>query len=526
MGVAILAELALQDISGIQLTKFHLKAIGVVCCIVFTALNLFSVKHASRLQTILVALLLAILLLFIVTGTKSIRLPRYENFLQKGWVAVFATAGLAFVSYGGLTKVASIAEEVRHPGKNLPLGMTMAWFIVTLLYLAVVGVTVGDVDGPDLAVSLLPISDAASKSMGTFGYLVLSVAAMAAFVTTANGGVLAASRSPLAMSRDQLLPAFLARINKRFGTPHSGVLLTGLFMIAAIVFLDIEPLIKTASTLMIILFILDNASVIIMRESRIQSYRPLFRSPLYPYAHIAAILAYAALIIDMGMVPLSISAGFVILSAAWYLLYVSKRVKRASAVMHIVERVTDKAIRTVTLEDELRDILLERDNVIEDRFDQLIRQCEIEDVEGPRTSEEVLRRAAEILAERLGLDESVLFEKFQQRETESSTVIQPGLAIPHIIVDGENKFEILLVRAKDGIRFPQSPEPVRVMFILAGSKDQRNYHLRALMAIAQIVQEKRFEDRWLAARGPEGLRNLILLSTRPRDTAPPSAPQS
>ncbi len=526
VGVAILAELALQDISGVQLTKFHLKVIGVVCCIVFTALNLFSVKHASRLQTILVALLLAILLLFIVTGTKSIRLPRYEDFLQKGWAAVFATAGLAFVSYGGLTKVASIAEEVRQPGKNIPLGMTMAWFIVTLLYLAVVAVTVGDLDGSDLAVSLLPISDAASKNLGTFGYLLLSVAAMAAFVTTANGGVLAASRSPLAMSRDQLLPPFLARINQRFGTPHSGVLLTGLFMVAAIVFLDIEPLIKTASTLMIILFILDNASVIIMRESRIQSYRPLFRSPLYPYIHIAAILAYAALIVDMGVVPLSISAGFVILSAAWYLLYVSKRVKRASAVMHIVERVTDKAIRTVTLEDELRDILLERDNVIEDRFDQLIRSCEIEDIEGPRTSEEVLHRAAAVLSERLGLDESVLFAKFQQRETESSTVIQPGLAIPHIIVDGENKFEILLVRAKDGIRFPQSPKPVRVMFILAGSKDQRNYHLRALMAIAQIVQEKRFEDGWLAARGPEGLRNLILLSTRPRDTAPPSAPQS
>ena len=114
-------------------------------------------------------------------------------------------------------------------------------------------------------------------------------------------------------------------------------------MIAAIIFLDIEALVKTASTLMILLFMLDNASVIIMRESKIQSYRPLFRSPLYPYLHIFAIVAYAALIIDMGVVPLSISAGFVVLSAAWYVLYVSKRVRRASAVMHIVERVTDKA---------------------------------------------------------------------------------------------------------------------------------------------------------------------------------------
>ncbi len=519
-GMAILIELTVQEVFEVRLQAIHLKTIGVVCCAVFTILNIVSVKHAGRLQVLLVAALLAILVVFILTGAETIKLVRYEGFLQKGWAAVLATAGLAFVSFGGLTKVASIAEEVRHPGRNLPLGMTLAWFVVALLYLAVVAITVGAVDGPELAASLMPISLAASKATGTFGYMLLSFAAVAAFVTTANGGILAASRSPLAMSRDQLVPAFLARVNKRFGTPHSGVLLTGTFMIAAVVFLDIETLVKTASTLMIILFILDNASVIVMRESKIQSYRPLFRSPLYPYLHILAIVAYALLIVDMGRVPLSICGGFVVLSAAWYGLYVSKRVKRASAVMHIVERVTDKAIKTVTLENELRDILIERDNIIEDRFDQLIKNCEIIDVEDMQTSEDILRRAAEILAGRLDLDEFVLYEKFLRREAEGGTVIQPGLAIPHIIIEGSNKFDVLLVRAKDGIRFSYAKEPVRVMFILAGSKDQRNYHLRALMAIAQIVQEKQFEEKWLRARDTEGIRNLILLSARQRDQSP------
>ncbi len=524
VGMAILVEIVVQEALGVRLTSIHLKIIAVLCCATFTVLNIVSVKHTSRLQVVLVAALLAILLMFILAGSNTVRLARYEGFLDKGWAAVFATAGLAFVSFGGLTKVASIAEEVRHPGKNLPLGMVLAWFVVSILYFAVVGVTVGSVDGAELPISLMPISVAAGKSLGAFGYVLLSLAAIAAFVTTANGGILAASRSPMAMSRDQLLPVFLARVNKRFGTPHSGVLFTGIFMIAAIILLDIEALVKTASTLMIILFFLDNASVIIMRESKIQSYRPSFRSPLYPYIHIFAIVAYAALIVDMGVVPLSIAAGFVVLSAAWYALYVSKRVRRASAVMHIVERVTDKAIKTVTLENELRDILIERDNIIHDRFDQLIRDCEILDIEGPQTSETVLRRAATLLARRQTLDEYVLIEKFLHRERESSTVIQPGLAIPHIIVEGQNKFDVLLVRARDGIRFSQAPDPVRIMFILAGSKDQRNYHLRALMAIAQIVQEKSFEEKWLAARGIEGLRNLLLLSGRQRDTGPESRP--
>ena len=186
--------------------------------------------------------------------------------------------------------------------------------------------------------------------------------------------------------------------------------------------------------------------------------------------------------------------------------------------MHIVERVTDRELKTVTLENELRDILLERDEIIEDRFDQLIKRCEILDIKGSKSAEQVFREVSTILAGRLDTNEYVLFEKFLHREAEGGTVVQPGFAIPHIVVEGEEKFDVLLVRAVDGIDFPHAPDPVRIMFVLAGSKDERNYHLRALMTIAQIAQEKQFEQLWLAARDTESIRNLILLSTRKRDT--------
>ena len=527
VGIAVLVEVVLRRVFPTQLEPWHLKAIAALCCIGFTALNIFSVKLTSRFQVLLVGILLTILTLFVLFGAGSVEAVRYKGFLEKGWAAVFATAGLVFISFGGLTKVASIAEEVKHPGRNLPLGMILAWLVVTVFYIGVIVITIGVldkqelvkvVDGAEQANTYVPISLSASKFMGLPGFVILGFAAIAAFVTTANGGILAASRSPLAMSRDRLLPPLLAHINSRFKTPHISILLTGGFMIAAIVFLDIVVLVKTASTLMIILFILDNASVIIMRESRIQSYRPMFRSPLYPYIHIFAIIAYSVLIIDMGLVPLLITAGFIGLSAAWFWLYVYRRVSRASAVMHVVERVTDRELKTVTLENELRDILLERDDIIGDRFDELIRECEILDVQGEENAEKIFRQVSAILAERLGTNEFVLFEKFLHREAEGGTVVQPGFAIPHIVVEGENKFDILLVRARDGINFPHAPDPVRIMFVLAGSKDERNYHLRALMAIAQIAQEKHFEQRWLAARDTQGLRNLILLSTRKRDT--------
>jgi APA family basic amino acid/polyamine antiporter len=520
VGMAVLIEVVLHEAFGVRMVSWHLKVFGVFCCLGFVAINIVSVKHTSKFQVWLVGILLVLLAFFVISGAGHMQAARYKGFLDKGWFAIFATAGLVFVSFGGLTKIASITEEVKNPGKNLPFGMILAWAVVAFFYVAVIAVTVGLVDGEELSVSLMPISLAAGTFLGAAGFAVLGVAAIAAFITTANGGILAASRYPMAMSRDQLLPPVLGRVSERFATPHLSVLLTGAFMICAIAFLELEVLVKTASTLMLILFILVNVSVIIMRESRIQSYRPKFRSPLYPYIHILAIGAYGALIVDMGWVPLSITAGFVGLSAGWYGLYVRRRVSRASAVMHIVERVTARELKSVTLENELRDILLERDDVIEDRFDRLIRDCDILDIEGQKDAEVVFKDVSAILAAKLQSNEYVLLEKFLHRETEGGTVVQPGLAIPHIVVEGEHAFEVLLVRARDGITFRGTPDPVKIMFVLAGSRDERNYHLRALMAIAQIAQEKGFEQRWLAARDTETIRNLILLSARKRDTNP------
>ncbi|MHC4759097.1 MAG: amino acid permease [Planctomycetota bacterium] len=520
VGMAILVEVVLQLFFEIQLSPWHIKTIAVVCCIGFTILNAVSVKQTSRFQSLLVIILLLILAFFVFSGLGVVKVTRLEGFLAKGWPAIFATSGLVFISFGGLTKVVSVAEEVKQPSKNLPLGMILSWIVVTFFYLCVVFVTVGVLDSNELSESLLPISTAANKTVGLVGFVFLSMAAIAAFLTTANGGILAASRSPMAMSRDKLLPTALARINKRFHTPQISIMITGGFMTTAIVLLDLEDLIKTASTLQLILFTLVNASVIIMRESKIQSYRPQFRSPLYPYIYIIAILAYIALIINMGKVPLFISGLFVTFSIAWYFVYVHRRVKRASAAMHVVERVTDRQLKTVTLENELRDILLERDEIIEDRFDLLIRHCEIIDFEEKIKAQQVFQNVSEILEKKLDISGYVLLEKFLQREKEGGTVIQPGFAIPHIIVEGQDKFEIVVVRASHGIEFPEVSELVKIMFVLAGSKDERNYHLRALMAIARIAQEKDFEKRWFTAKGIEGIRNLILLSARKRDTGP------
>lgn len=510
--------------------EWFIKAVAVACCVIFAALNVLSVKLTGRAQIIMVMSLLVLLGVFVVAGVPNVQQhPNFDHFMQAGWGNLFAAAGLVFVSFGGLTKVAGIAEEIRNPGRNIPWAMILSWAAVSLLYVAgvfvVVGVTRGSELGGGAFGSLTPLSLAAGRFLGRPGVVLLSIGAILAFVTTGNSGILAASRTPMAMSRDNLLPRGLQKVSRRFGTPHVSILLTAAFMIAMIALLSIRELVKVASTMKLILFLLMNVAVLIMRGSRIQNYRPVFRMPLVPWLPLAGVAMYTFLIVimtrKMGPVPLVTTVAFVVLGTLWYVFYVRPRSTRESALLYMVRSVVSKKIYRSTLEEELKAIALERDEVVHDRFDHVVRDCAILDLPKSIPAEKMFRLAANELAPRLGIEEDKLFELLQAREAQTSTVVQPGLAIPHVIVEGEKVFDLLLVRCKEGICFPEVEEPVRTAFVLVGSADERNYHLRALMAIAHIVQEHGFSRRWLAAQDSEHLRDIVLLSKRSRD--PPKA---
>ena len=103
-----------------------------------------------------------------------------------------------------------------------------------------------------------------------------------------------------------------------------------------------------------------------------------------------------------------------------------------------------------------------------------------------------------------------------KREEEITTVLAPGVAVPHIIIEGETKFSLLLARCRKGIEFSKSQPLVCAAFVLAGSKDEREFHLRALSAIAQIVLDPRFEKKWMRARNETALKNIIMNADRER----------
>ncbi len=498
------------------LPGYAVKMIAIVFTLLFMVLNILSVKESGRFQVVLVFGLIVILALYIATGIRHVYAHNYSPFAPGGWPALFSVTGMIFVSFGGLTKIASVAEEIKDPIRTIPRGMFGSFLVVSLAYLLSIFVTVGILGAGRFRATLVPLSEAASTYAGNAGFLVLSIAAMLAFITTGNAGLLASSRNPLAMAKDNLLPSFFSRVNVRLKTPVVAIVFTSAFMIAMIAAVDLENLVKVASTMKLLLFAFVNISVILMRESRIVSYKPSFRSPLYPFLQIAGTVVYFFLIVEMGTIPLLLTAGFFAASLLWYLLYSRSRNRRESALLHVVERVTNRELRTDSLSEELKEILLERDEIVEDRFDEIIKAAEIIDLEEGTDVQGLFEVLSEALSSKFDARAEDIFELLMAREAESTTVIQPGLAIPHIIIDGKRRFEIVVVRSRKGIDFGPEKAPVTVVFALAGSRDERNFHLQALMAIAQIVQNPEFLTTWKRLRNTTELRSFILLAQRVR----------
>ena len=488
---------------------------GIILCVFFAAINLGGVKKAGKIQDYLVIGLIITLLIYIFTGLPHVEITNFTPFAPHGYGKVFYTAGLVFVSYGGLLKIAAVAEEVENPSKNIALGMILSLLVVSVLYVLVVFVTSG-VLGDKLDGSITPISDGAAVFMGKPGVILMSISALLAFISTANAGIMSSSRYPFALAKDDMVPSAFAKINSH-GVPYFALIVTTLVIISSL-FMELGMLVKVASCVLIVTFMLSCLCVIIMRESRLQNYLPQFLSPLYPWMQIVGAIGCLSLMVTMGWQPILATLAIIIASLFFYWFYGRIRTNREFALMHLIERLTSRDLTKNMLEDELKGIIRQRDEIVEDRFDKAIEDAIILDIDDQDLDiHHVFNILADEFAKRHDISAEKINELLWEREKDSSTVITDGLAIPHIILDGENIFDIIVVRVKNGVIFPDSSEvPVKAIFCLAGSKDQRNFHLKSLSAIAQVVMNPEFPSKWKSAKNTQALKDIILLSKRMR----------
>ncbi len=200
----------------------------------------------------------------------------------------------------------------------------------------------------------------------------------------------------------------------------------------------------------------------------------------------------------------------------FYFVFIRHQSIKESRLIRIIQRLLPRRLAKGIQRRDLRRIIKEKDTVVLDRFDKLIQTCPILDFEESITLTEFFDKVAKVLSKRLNIEHNRICRLLWVRERESSTVIIPGLAIPHLIVPGKKIFDIVLARCNKGIIFNEESSPVTRVFILIGTRDERNFHLKALAAIAQIAQDKEFDWKWSKARNIEELRKIILLTERTR----------
>jgi basic amino acid/polyamine antiporter, APA family len=516
--------------------EFPARPLAIALTVAFGVLNIIGAKETARLQVWLVVTLVAIMTFFIANGLLDVAAGdanvsgSFRPFFPFGIEGFVSTIGLVFISYAGLTKVSSAAEEIRDLDRNLPLGMILALLTVGAIYTLGVTVLVAVLPPAELRDDLTPVASAGELVFdwmpGLLGLGLIVVAAVLAFASTGNAGILTASRYPLAMARDRLLWSRFDQLG-RFGTPTLGVVVTCTLMVAAILFLDVERLASLGSAFLLLLFALINLSVILMRESRMTSYAPGYRSPLYPWMQIVGTIAMLGLIFTLGVFYIVFIVAILLLSYLWYRFYVRERVPRRGAIYGVFRRLGE--LHDEGVDEELWSILQERGASEGDSFDALIARAQVIDLGRTVQLDEVTAEVVRALADRLDLDAEDVATHVDLAVSRGILPERAPAAIYDLLISGIEHSEVVLVRAKRGVtvagagRFPgagtvnsEATESgsVEALLFLVTPEGLATQHLRLLAQLVSMVEITGFSRAWRRASSDQELLETLLRNER------------
>jgi APA family basic amino acid/polyamine antiporter len=273
---------------------------AIVVTVLVTALLVIGVREAASVNSAIVLIKVAVLLIVIAAGAMFINRANWHPFIppntgtfgQYGWSGVLRGAGVIFFAYIGFDAVSTSAQEARDPQRDMPRGILGSLAICTVLFVLVSGVMVGLVPYKTMlnqaAPLVLTIEAAADRSVGTpwqgtmaVVKVLVTVGGLAALSSVMVVMMLAQPRIFLAMSKDGLLPAWASRVHPRFRTPHISTMVTGVVVALAAGLTPIGTLGSLVSIGTLMAFVIVSIGIIVLRRSRPDLPRP-FRTPWVP----------------------------------------------------------------------------------------------------------------------------------------------------------------------------------------------------------------------------------------------------
>ncbi|WP_324663915.1 amino acid permease [Haloarcula sediminis] len=325
---------------------------ALVAGLVFVGVNYIGAKETGGIQTVIVSILLLILTAFAIAGFLSFD---YATLVGSGGLApsgpgtILPATALVFVSFLGYAKIATVAEELKNPGRNLPIAIIGSVAIVTVIYAILVTTMLGVIPWPELSQDA-PVAQAAEvafpASIGPIGGIaagsaaVMTIGALLATASSANASILASARINFAMGRDKIVTNWLNEIHPNYATPYRSILVTGGLIIVFIAALgrDIEVLAKAASVLHLIVYALLNVGLIVFREADVPEYDPDFEVPFYPITPILGAVLSLGLVAFMDGTEIALSGAFVLVAVVWYFVYARGKTTQKGVLSDYIQR--------------------------------------------------------------------------------------------------------------------------------------------------------------------------------------------
>ena len=300
--------LILESLLGITI---NIEIAALLLLLIIVIINILGLKKIKKVQTPIV--LTSVIFLFVLCFWAIFTMDLNWNAafsadaFGSGWTSVAETAAFVFVAYAGVTKIAAVGGEIKDPSRNIPYGILLSLLISCLLYVAISIVMVAAMEpsgymGDDGQPREDPIYVFATAVGGKTIGVVAAVLAITTMTSMALAGIMASSRFPFAMARDNLLPEALENVHPKYKTPHLSIIGTGLAMAVVITLLPVHDIAKLASGFKIMIFIVINGCVIVLRRASTTHswYQPEWKSPLYPFFQIFGIVGGVVLIFLMG----------------------------------------------------------------------------------------------------------------------------------------------------------------------------------------------------------------------------------
>jgi amino acid transporter len=235
-----------------------LKSLAIGSVLALTLVNAFGARIMGRGETFIVAVKLAILVLFAAAGLFFIDPGNLSPVLWPETAAILFGAGVLFIGYEGFGLVTNAAADMRNPRVMLPRALYTAVILVIVLYLAVAITVTGNLSNAQIEQAKdYALAEAAKPFLGEFGFRLIAIAALFSTASAINATLFGSANVCYMIARDGELPAGLSRTEWQQAT--GGLILTAALVILVTLLFDLSGIAMMGSAAFLLVYAAVNA---------------------------------------------------------------------------------------------------------------------------------------------------------------------------------------------------------------------------------------------------------------------------